>query len=96
MAELRVWAPNVRKVELDCNGQMVAMNGNDNGWWTLNAPFIVHGTDYAFRLDGQAPSLPDPRSAWQAHGVHGPRAGWITADSPGTTAVGSRRRSAPP
>jgi maltooligosyltrehalose trehalohydrolase len=70
--ELRVWAPQVRKVELDCKGQMVAMNGEDNGWWTLNAPFIVHGTDYAFRLDGQAPSLPDPRSAWQAHGVHGP------------------------
>jgi maltooligosyltrehalose trehalohydrolase len=72
MAEIRVWAPKVRKVELDCNGQMVAMNGNDNGWWSLNAPFVVHGTDYAFRLDDQAPSLPDPRSAWQAHGVHGP------------------------
>ena len=28
--------------------------------------------DYAFVLDGQEPALPDPRSAWQPHGVHGP------------------------
>jgi maltooligosyltrehalose trehalohydrolase len=28
--------------------------------------------DYAFVLDGAQPPLPDPRSAWQPHGVHGP------------------------
>ncbi len=28
--------------------------------------------DYAFVLDGAHPALPDPRSAWQPHGVHGP------------------------
>ena len=28
--------------------------------------------DYAFVLDGHEPALPDPRSAWQPHGVHGP------------------------
>ncbi len=28
--------------------------------------------DYAFVLDGAEPALPDPRSAWQPHGVHGP------------------------
>ena len=27
--------------------------------------------DYAFVLDGGEPALPDPRSAWQPHGVHG-------------------------
>ncbi|MFL6151596.1 MAG: malto-oligosyltrehalose trehalohydrolase [Ornithinibacter sp.] len=26
--------------------------------------------DYAFVLDGAEPALPDPRSAWQPHGVH--------------------------
>ncbi|MGL5867216.1 MAG: malto-oligosyltrehalose trehalohydrolase, partial [Dermatophilaceae bacterium] len=30
------------------------------------------GIDYAFVLDGAEPALPDPRSAWQPHGVHGP------------------------
>ena len=29
-----------------------------------------HGTDYAFSVDG-GPPRPDPRSAWQPHGVHG-------------------------
>ena len=29
------------------------------------------GTDYAFVLDGGKP-LPDPRSPWQPHGIHGP------------------------
>ncbi|MGL5862131.1 MAG: malto-oligosyltrehalose trehalohydrolase, partial [Phycicoccus sp.] len=30
------------------------------------------GIDYAFVLDGAEPALPDPRSAWQPYGVHGP------------------------
>ncbi|MGL5849771.1 MAG: alpha-amylase family glycosyl hydrolase, partial [Phycicoccus sp.] len=30
------------------------------------------GIDYAFVLDGAEPALPDPRSAWQPQGVHGP------------------------
>jgi maltooligosyltrehalose trehalohydrolase len=28
--------------------------------------------DYSFHLDGQESALPDPRSAWQPNGVHGP------------------------
>jgi len=40
------------------------------GWWT--APFDLEpGTDYAFRVDG-SPNRPDPRSALQPDGVHGP------------------------
>ncbi|MGH7266012.1 MAG: malto-oligosyltrehalose trehalohydrolase, partial [Candidatus Rokuibacteriota bacterium] len=39
------------------------------GWWTAEVPGA--GADYAFALDG-GPALPDPRSAWQPHGVHGP------------------------
>ncbi|MBX6387698.1 MAG: malto-oligosyltrehalose trehalohydrolase [Frankia sp.] len=41
------------------------------GWWVAEVPDAGHGTDYAFRLDGSADELPDPRSAWQPHGVHG-------------------------
>ena len=52
-----------------------------DGWWrwepgpdvsgehTASGPLVL---DYAFVLDGQEPALPDPRSAWQPHGVHGP------------------------
>ncbi len=52
-----------------------------DGWWrcepsrgaagagTASEPLVL---DYAFRLDGRDPALPDPRSAWQPHGVHGP------------------------
>jgi maltooligosyltrehalose trehalohydrolase len=60
--------------------------GRSAGWWTLNAPELGAGTDYAFSLDG-GPPRPDPRSRWQPQGVHGPsrvverrvapeRAGW--------------------
>ena len=40
------------------------------GWWTATENASA-GTDYAFVLDG-GPPLPDPRSAWQPHGIHGP------------------------
>jgi len=42
---------------------------DDGGWWSgeVGGP----GTDYALVLDGGEPR-PDPRSAWQPHGVHGP------------------------
>ena len=36
---------------------------------TASGPLVL---DYAFVLDGDEPALPDPRSAWQPHGVHGP------------------------
>lgn len=70
-ADIRVWGPNAHEVELDCNGHGYAMTRDDSGWWTVAAPFVAHGSDYAFRLDGQGP-FPDPRSAWQPRGVHNP------------------------
>ncbi len=35
-------------------------------------PSASAGTDYGFVIDGSEPAVPDPRSAWQPHGVHGP------------------------
>ena len=67
-----VWAPSARSVELHLPGddQLVDMVPASGGWWT--APFDLEpGTDYAFRVDG-SPDRPDPRSALQPHGVHGP------------------------
>src|SRR4051812_5939449 len=41
------------------------------GWWQLITPDATHGSDYSFCIDGGDPR-PDPRSAWQPEGVHGP------------------------
>ncbi len=69
MTTLRVWAPLPSSVEVETGGQRTPMTALDDGWWTgeVSGP----GTDYALVLDGGDPR-PDPRSAWQPHGVHGP------------------------
>jgi maltooligosyltrehalose trehalohydrolase len=55
------------------------MTPTGDGWWRWDGPATGDGddaasgvVDYAFVLDGEDPALPDPRSAWQPHGVHGP------------------------
>jgi len=71
MTLVRVWAPGAGEVTLESGGTTLPMNRAEGGWWTLEAPGLDHGSDYAFRIDGVGP-LPDPRSAWQPAGVHGP------------------------
>jgi maltooligosyltrehalose trehalohydrolase len=41
------------------------------GWWRGSVEGAGPGTDYAFSLDG-GPPRPDPRSAFQPEGIHGP------------------------
>ena len=67
MTSMRVWAPRSSTVELEAGGVRTSMARQDGGWWTGE----LAGEDYAFVLDGGDPR-PDPRSAWQPHGVHGP------------------------
>jgi maltooligosyltrehalose trehalohydrolase len=69
--EFSVWAPRASRVDLDLSGLVTPMVASGNGWWRVAVDGAGHGTDYAFRLDGGDP-LPDPRSAWQPSGVHGP------------------------
>ena len=71
MTLMRVWAPHAATVELVCGERVEPMTRGDDGWWSVVAPFVEHGVEYAFVLDGEGP-LPDPRSAWQPEGVHGP------------------------
>ncbi len=73
MSELRVWAPNARAVAVQLGARRVAMEPDTGarGWWQVNDPEAIAGCDYAFIVDGEEP-LPDPRSAWQPDGVHGP------------------------
>ena len=49
-------------------GEDASGNGGDGGDGAASGTAL----DYAFVLDGAEPALPDPRSAWQPHGVHGP------------------------
>jgi maltooligosyltrehalose trehalohydrolase len=69
MTTLRLWAPHPAEVEVEVDGERRPMTAVGDGWWIgeIGGP----GTDYAFVLDGGEPR-PDPRSAWQPHGVHGP------------------------
>ncbi len=71
MGKVRIWAPKAQQVALEWAEQTVPMTPECGGWWSVAAPEVLEGTDYAFRVDGGGP-FPDPRSPWQPHGVHGP------------------------
>jgi maltooligosyltrehalose trehalohydrolase len=77
--DLWVWAPRAeRSVEV-----VVAPGGpgerrvplapatDGRGRWSGDVPGLGPGDDYALSVDG-GPPRPDPRSAHQPHGVHGP------------------------
>src|SRR3970040_131678 len=67
----RVWAPMARTVDVEIADTRIAMSPSENGWWGVDVPAVGPGTEYRFAVDGGA-ALPDPRSSWQPHGVHGP------------------------
>ncbi|MGN6301931.1 MAG: malto-oligosyltrehalose trehalohydrolase [Angustibacter sp.] len=75
MHRFAVWAPGAEQVDLvtspgpdEVRQPMVRSEG---GWWRDDGPWAEHGTDYGYCVDG-GPLTPDPRSAWQPDGVHGP------------------------
>lgn len=78
MPLLQVWAPDAGSVAVDFAGGRHAMARSARGWWQRDLPALGHGGDYAFVIDGGGP-LPDPRSAWQPQGVHGPSR-WLAQD----------------
>jgi maltooligosyltrehalose trehalohydrolase len=71
MHTFRVWAPLPGEVELVLGERRMPMTRAAGGWWEAAAEEAGPGADYAFSLDGGRP-LPDPRSAFQPRGVHGP------------------------
>jgi maltooligosyltrehalose trehalohydrolase len=44
---------------------------DEQGWWRLDVEEADAGTDYCYLIDDDEKCLPDPRSQWQPHGVHG-------------------------
>lgn len=90
----RVWAPDAEAVAMRLGDGDVAMSPAGDGWW-VGPTRLAHGTDYAFTVDG-SDALPDPRSAWQPHGVHAasrvfdPRLHeWADVDWPGRDVRGA-------
>ncbi|MBN2357989.1 MAG: malto-oligosyltrehalose trehalohydrolase [Deltaproteobacteria bacterium] len=71
MTRLSVWAPQARQVEVVFGDTRHEMRPEPRGYWQCDPPELAPGGDYAFSLDG-GPPRPDPRSAWQPAGVHGP------------------------
>ncbi|TDB69949.1 malto-oligosyltrehalose trehalohydrolase [Micromonospora sp. KC723] len=73
MTEFTVWAPEAARVRLRLPGAADReMRPGPGGWWRVEVPGAGPGTDYAFLLGDDDRPLPDPRSAWQPDGVHGP------------------------
>jgi len=70
MPTFRVWAPLPKKLELVVDKIRFPMMAEKNGWWTAEVPCANPACDYGYFLDGEGP-LPDPRSAWQPHGIEG-------------------------
>ncbi|HEY1898819.1 MAG TPA: malto-oligosyltrehalose trehalohydrolase [Steroidobacteraceae bacterium] len=67
-----VWAPLASKsVELVCADQHCAMTRDAEGYWQIDCDPARVAQGYRYSIDG-GPPLPDPRSAWQPQGVHGP------------------------
>ena len=71
MVRCAVWAPSASAVEVQTAAARRSLTPAGCGWFELRDGDVRPGEDYAFILDGGAP-LPDPRSPWQPHGVHGP------------------------
>jgi maltooligosyltrehalose trehalohydrolase len=67
-----VWAPGAERVRVVIGETGHEMARSGGGWWRAEVPGAGAGTDYAFQIGDDDTRLPDPRSAWQPEGVHGP------------------------
>ncbi|HEX4006494.1 MAG TPA: malto-oligosyltrehalose trehalohydrolase [Acidobacteriaceae bacterium] len=72
MHRFRVWAPKAGRVRVEAAGKKYPLARGAGGWWQADVDAAAPGSDYAYFLDDEDLALPDPRSLWQPHGVHGP------------------------
>ena len=70
MHEFQVWAPRAEKVATKIGNTIHPMLRDDRGWWRVQVEEAGPGTDYAFLLNDDATSYPDPRAMWMPNGVH--------------------------
>lgn len=73
----RVWAPKAQSVEIvfESDGERAQLTPSDGGYFEIEHERVRNFERYRFSIDGRSP-LPDPRSACQPEGVHGPSE-WI-------------------
>lgn len=70
-AEILLWAPFAKQVELLVDGKAVSdLKPGEQGYWKTITGDLKPGDPYKFRLDG-VKELPDPASLSQPEGVHG-------------------------
>lgn len=67
----RVWAPAVERLDVKIGDRVYPLGRIQGGWWEAGLDSAGSGTDYGYVLNGEGAVLPDPRSLWQPHGVHG-------------------------
>lgn len=70
-ADVAVWAPGARRVEIELTHATSALAALDGGWHTGRVAASA-GDRYWLQVDGER--LADPASRWQPDGVHGPSA----------------------
>ena len=71
MHTFELWAPAAKTAALHIGDRSYPMDAQDAGWWSAAVPDAGPGADYSFVINDAKP-MPDPRSAWQPFGVHGP------------------------
>ncbi|WP_158750499.1 malto-oligosyltrehalose trehalohydrolase [Acidobacterium sp. S8] len=68
----KVWAPKAETLGVTIDNTIHPMQQTVGGWWQADVEGARADTDYAFVIDRSEPAVPDPRSASQPQGVHGP------------------------
>jgi len=71
MHVFEVWAPRAGTMEVKIGNKKFPMEKKSRGYWSASIEEAGPGTDYGFVIDGLEPALPDPRTQWQPHSVHG-------------------------
>ena len=89
--EFAVWAPRPDLVRLDLAGAQYPMDRYSDGWWRITVE-TAPDARYGFVLDDDPTVLPDPRSARQPDGVHGPSQLWDPAGARWTDTAWTGRR----
>jgi maltooligosyltrehalose trehalohydrolase len=67
----RVWAPSRRAVHVVVDDRELALDPEDDGYFSALVADACAGTRYRFRLDDESESYPDPASRFQPDGPHG-------------------------
>ncbi len=72
--EFIVWAPQAERIVLKIvapRERLLPLQRDEQGYWRRLVEKLPAGTDYCYQLDGSI-ERPDPASAYQPGGVHGP------------------------